>query len=432
MSIKTPEWLGRLAPREEKQRAAAGLTPKKDGWYKSVNGRTRYLFKPMPLRDALDLAGDRVAQIRRADAGDGGELTTAAALPPAALTVEKLMERYVKWLLDRLRTGMPKKLTRRTYDDIVGTLARFIEAVGPQRPAHLVGPDDFSRFARARFTGRATSTRRREIIYIESFFNWAGPGRKSTRLLPAAVDYGPDWIKPADHEIAASAADSDKAYTPEQLRAAFAAVRDKPVLHAAGHLALNGAFGPMDLGTLPEALVDLDRGLILFARGKTSLGRACGLVPETVAAVRAYLKVRSPRCDPTAEGLLFRTPGGLPYVRYKSKGGEGAVDDNGGPVPGREYNGLGHRWRMETGLPLSGLRSTFATLADDYADQRAVDLVMGHRSKQTIRSRHYAKKFKPDRVRALCEHVWRLAFGRTDPTPRTGRPPADPDAPPEV
>lgn len=416
---KLPDWLPKLGPRDEQRRAAAGLTPKRDGWYKSVDGRTRYLFKPMPLADALERLDDRLKEIR-------GQAPVTVKLTPDTLTIEALAELYLAWLLTRHQTGVPKKLARRTYDDNVKTLGAFVEAVGPHRPAHLLGPDDFTRYVEQHFAGIAASSRRRMIIYVEAFLNWAGPGRKRMNLIPH-IDPGPNWVKPTDDEITTAAVDSDKAYTPVEVRAAFDAVVDSPMLIAAAHLALGGAFIPKDLGTLPESVVNLESGEIRFPRGKTGVGRQCYMVPEAVAAVRRYLAVRPAACHPSAAGLLFRSRNGLPYARDE-------VDADAPDAAGSHYNSIGNQWLKVTGLPLSGLRSTFATIADDWPDQRAVDVVMGQKSghaNRSVRSKHYAKKVKPERVRQLCEHVWLHAFAPGPPKPaRRVAPPAPPTANP--
>lgn len=397
--MKRPEWLPPLSARDERLRAAHGLTPKRDGWYKAVDGRTRYICKPCPVPEAAALLPARLDGIRRDDAA------RTVPVHKAALTLEGLADLYVTWLRQRLETGLPKKLSRRTYDDNLETIARFVAAVGPARLAESVGPDDFSRFARARFTGRAASTVRREVIYIEAFANWAAPGSRKAGHLTRPWQYGPDFRKPSEDEISTSAADSDKAYTPKQLRAAFRAVKGNDFLRAAGWVGLCAAMQPKDVALLPEDAVDLGTGLVTFARGKTGVGRMAWLPPAAVVAVRRYLAGRCETCDPDARGLLFRTETGRPY--YRSAKGSAA---------GTRFDYVGMKWSTLTGLPFSGLRSTAATIADDFEDQRAVDVLLGHKSGSTtrkIRSKHYAKKFSPERARRLVEHVVAQSFGRS-------------------
>lgn len=395
--MKLPDWLKPLGKRDETARANAGLTPKKDGWYKWVAGKVRYICKPCPVAEVVGKLDARVAAIM-ADV-EGRTVPVAVA----GLTLEALAELYVAWLKQRLTTGLPKKLARRTYDDILQTLDLFVDIVGPNRLAETIGPDDFSKFSAARFVGKAPSTIRREIIYIEAFANWAAPGSRKAGHLQRPWRFGADFRKPSDDEIATSAADSDKAYTPKQLRTAFLTVKDRPHLRAAGWLALCAAMQPKDLGLLPEANVDLDKGLVTFARGKTAVGRMAWLPPCAVVAVRKYVATRPTGHGP-AKGLLFVTSNGQPYYR-----------DAEGDEPGGRYDSLGNQWSKVTGLPISGLRSTFATIADDDADQRAVDVIMGHKAghfARKVRSKHYAKRFDPDRVKRVVSRVVVLAFGR--------------------
>jgi integrase len=407
MPLKNPPaWLGRLTAKEEHQRKAAGITPYSDGWYKSIGGATRYLFKPMPLADALALLPGRLAELR----GTAPQTIRVAA---SSLTLEALVEMYLAWLLVRVQTGMPKKLVRRTYDDNVKVLNSFVDVTGPTRLAATLGPSDFSGYVAARLAGRAKSTVRREMIYVDAFLKWAGPGRKGMNLIPVP-DVGPDWQKPSEDEITTAAADSDKAYTVAQVQMAFAAVNRLPMLWAAAHLGLNCAFIPRDVALLPESAVNLETATITFPRGKTGVGRLCWLVPNTVQALKEYLAVRPAKCNPSAQGLFFRSKFGLPYARHipnAEKPGDSGID----------YNSLTGQWGKHVGLPFSGLRSTFATWADGMADQRAVDLIMGHRNKGTVRTKHYAKRFDPARARAVAEAVWLAAFGGADAVCGPGR-----------
>src|SRR5690606_9583741 len=111
------------------------------------------------------------------------------------------------------------------------------------------------------FAGKALSSRRREIQYIDRLFNWAGPGRRSMNLIGYAVR-GPDWVKPSEAELAAAGADADKAYTHQQLRDTFNRIRHDPLLNACGHLGFGSAFSPIDCASLRVDQVDLDNGLI--------------------------------------------------------------------------------------------------------------------------------------------------------------------------
>jgi integrase len=406
--LKRPAWLDALGPRDEKLRAAHGLTPKKDGWYKSIGGKPRYVCGPRTVGEAVD------ALNLKFPAAADGRRSLAAGLG-SAHTLEGLVDLFLAAMLTRVTTGHPKKLERRTYDDFCATLGGFVDAVGGHVDPALIGPGEFGAYAK-RIAHLAVTSRRRRMIYVDRLFNWAGPGKRSMNLIPL-LHRGPDWIKPSDDDMRRAVAETDKAYTPAQVIATAEKVRGKPFLNAAFHLGLNCGFIPKDVGTLPERFVDLDAGLITFPRGKTGVERLCVLVPETVAALREYLAHRAKlnSCRPEAKGLLFRTREGMPYARHfmHSSGDE--------TVPGHNDNLLTAQWREAVGLPFSGLRSTFATIADDWHDSRAVDVVLGHkvdREGRGIRRRHYAKRFNPDRVRLLIAWLWPHAFGRASPVDR--------------
>jgi hypothetical protein len=78
-------------------------------------------------------------------------------------------------------------------------------------------------------------------------------------------------------------------------------------------LGVNAGFGNADCRRLPLSAVNLDAGIVDFARPKTGIPRRCALWPETVAAIRAALAKRpAPKAEADA-GLVFVTKygGGL-------------------------------------------------------------------------------------------------------------------------
>lgn len=400
-------WLKTLNVGDEKKRSAAGIVAKRDGWYKTVAGKTRYIAKPMLLSDVLAVLPARLKAIR--DKNPSQPRTYARLVEE--IRVENLVENFLAAQLKRVGLGH-RGLKRRTYDDYVRTLSRFAEVVGRSRIAAGLGPADFSRFM-ATINARSKSTIRREVQYVDRLFNWAGPSEHGMGWLPL-IKRGPDWHKPTANEFRTSNYDTDKSSDSAQVCAVFDKVKDHPTLNAWAHLALNCAFIPKDIAELPEdqKVVDLDRAEIRFPRGKTGIARICPLMPETVKAIRAYLAFRGrSKVEPDgSDGLLFRTRQGKPYYCVY-------IDKDNPDDAGFENNYVSRYWSKQVKLPLSGLRSTFATIADDWPDERAIDMVMGHKTGRTgrhIRQSHYAKKFKPERARALVEHVWKIAFADAD------------------
>jgi integrase len=382
-----PAWLGKLTQRDEARRRGAGLYPAKDGWYKTIQLKKRYIAKPMPLGDALAILPTRIAEI------EGHVEERPARLAAGSTTIDQLAEMFIAHLWQRHTTGMPKKLARRTYDDYCDTLSRFVECAGPDAMAITAGPDWFTRFARA-ISRKAATSRRRDIIYITAFFNWAGPGRHALNFYRTPVNFGPDLVKPDESEIRTKLAESSTQYSPEQYLAALMAVRECPLLFAAGLLGLNCAFYASDISLLPASDLDLEKGLHWFPRPKTKIKRKAVLMPETIWAIRRYLETR----PPLAEGVdrVFVREDGRPFNVRRNSGPDGH---------GSHGDSLGAYWSGITGLPFKGLRTTFATAADGFVDQQAVDLIMGHAAK-SIRAKHYVKQFAPQRLAACIEHVW--------------------------
>lgn len=386
------KWPAKLSRKEERLRAAAGICAKRDGWYKSIDGKTKYLFRPMPLAKALAMLDSRIENIR-----SGGVRT----VHPGQITLKRLIEMFLASMWGRVKAGT---MRRRTYDDYVNALGRFEEVTGGHRLAGEIGQVHFSQYHKT-IDRRAVSSIRREIQYIDRLFNWAGPGKRSRNLIPFAIR-GPEWVKPSDEQLSAAAAEADKSYSFEQLRAAFAAVADDPLLLAAAHLGFGSGFIPADIARLPLDRPDLDNGIIIFPRGKTGVSRICTLIPAGVEAMRNYLAYRAKFRNMVVSdtGLFFVTIYGNAISQYQGE------DE----LAGREINWITKRWRAKVGLPFTGLRTTFADLVDDWPDQRAIDMVLGHKAGKMgkhIRTKHYAHRFSPERVRRLVEHAYELAFG---------------------
>jgi hypothetical protein len=161
-------WPPKLSAKDERRRAAFGLTPKRDGWYKSISGKTRYVCKRISLDDAIAILPARIAAAK-----DGGP----PLIRPAEITLKALVEMFTARMWIRVTKAIPKGMARRTYDDYVNVLSRFCEVIGNNRSAASIGEADFTLYA-ATFAGKAISTRRREIQYIDRLFNWAGPGKR--------------------------------------------------------------------------------------------------------------------------------------------------------------------------------------------------------------------------------------------------------------
>lgn len=76
-------------------------------------------------------------------------------------------------------------------------------------------------------------------------------------------------------------------------------------------LGINAGYGPADCGTLQTEQLDLKSGWLRAVRGKTGIGRAALLWPETVQALRDAADAR-PKCDSHTE-LVFLTTHRRPW-----------------------------------------------------------------------------------------------------------------------
>ena len=131
-------------------------------------------------------------------------------------------------------------------------------------------------------------------------------------------------------------------------------------------LAANGALGNTDLALLPTKALDLEAAWLVYPRSKTAVNRRIPLWPETVKALKAYLKVRPVPKDPADAGLLFISPRGLNFVgKFKGYRVTAAFDRLAkfAGVEGRQFYDL---------------RRTFQTMGEGVRDLSAVQAIMGH------------------------------------------------------
>jgi integrase len=163
-------------------------------------------------------------------------------------------------------------------------------------------------------------------------------------------------------------------------------------------LGVNAALGPADIGAIPESAVDLDAGILDFARPKTGIARRAILWPETIAAIRAWLAVRPEPKHEAATGRLFVTRFGQPWGQNFNS-----------PVT-NEFTKLLRRTRlMHVGRNFYSLRHTFRTVADETLDFPACNLTMGHTD--NTMGGHYRARIDDSRLARVASHVRTWLFG---------------------
>lgn len=316
-------------------------------------------------------------------------------------TVEYILTR---WLIDCRGDSHAGRMSLSAYRQYKLSARRIREAIG-----HLctddVSPDVVrelhERFARrhgADFARRGVGHLRACCRHADDM-GWCRPVRLGHRQLAKLTRRPPARMK-------------WKLYTPEQVRMILAACdrvivaqRRKPSfaavwvqLRAMILLALNGGYGATELSRLPREIIDLDAGMIDYARGKTGKQHVVPLWPETIAALRPVLSQRP------GDDLLFRTREGKLWAAIEEQtGADGKVRQNVRDNVRERFNQL----TADIGLRIRGqsfykLRHLFATIADRSKDRNALSVLMGH---ALPGARGHYIEVGVDRLREVVESV---------------------------
>jgi integrase len=161
-------------------------------------------------------------------------------------------------------------------------------------------------------------------------------------------------------------------------------------------LALNCAFYPVDVRTVPKSAIDLEAGTLVFERAKTKTARVAVLWSRTIDALRAYQ-----RAEPHDSESVFITQYGSAYTE---KGLNTA-----------------YRWlRDEAGVPdgieFAHIRDgAYSAAIEGGADVLHAQILAGHK---TGVQDHYIKR-NPRMVTDACGAIERAYFGNDRGPQRT-------------
>ena len=241
-------------------------------------------------------------------------------------------------------------------------------------------------------------------------------------LIDRPVRFGKELKRPEQRLIRRSRAKAGRRhFFAGEIRAIVE--NSKPMMRAMILLGINCGLGNKDVAYLPAASVDLERGWLDYPRGKTGVERRCPLWPETVAAIRAsnalVAKGRVKR-DSSADGLLFVTRAGLPFVREEyspTKKGKPSVvlHDAIKTAIQRQTKKAGISLK---GLGFYGLRRSFETIGSETGNQVAVDHVMGHAPRAADMGAVYRQHVAESALRQVTDHVHDWLFGKAPIEPR--------------
>lgn len=351
-------------PNANRGESKFGLTCAKDGWYRRVDGVTRYIAG---FRKAPTAADADAVFVRRYPEWTGKkELRTD-------ITLGYLADAFVDW-----KRGTVELKTLRDYSQIA---LKFVRFIGKGSRLDEITPEEFTAFAKT-FASQSIYRREKHVVCIRTMFNFAiGQGWIQS------INYGPAFIQPKMREKRINAVTRPRRfYEAGEIRTLLDGA--DPQLKAAIYLGINGGLGNKDVAQIRREMIEGD--MLIHNRVKNGAQRTVALWLETVKALKSL--------TPNESGLLFHTSWGTPLV----------TDD-------RDTLADWFRERCEAAgvrcLGFYSLRRTFRTVADSLPDRRAVDVVMGH--VQNDIASIYVQHIDPNRLREVTKHVrlWLLSPG---------------------
>jgi integrase len=312
---------------------------------------------------------------------------------PEGVTVKDLANAFLNHKQARLES---KELAPRTFADYHAMADLVVKHFGKTRSALNLGPDDFTKLRNALAKKWGPVRLGREIQRIRSLFLHA----YDQGLIDKPIRYGKAFKGPSKRtERLHKAKQGPNLFTLEEIHILLNAAR--PSLRAMILLGINCGFGNADVGNLPLAALDLERGWVDYPRPKTGVARRCPLWPETIAALRDALATR-PEPRPEYAGLVFITRYGASYAK----------DSCDNPVSYETRSLLRRKCKInrQRRLGFYTLRHTFRTVADESRDQPAVDHIMGHESPHM--SSVYRERISDERLQAVTDYVRTWLYGK--------------------
>jgi integrase len=326
-------------------------------------------------------------------------------------TLRQLCNDFLRSKEDKLNAD---DLSPRTFRDYYKTCAGLVEHFGKERRVDDLRPDDFRKF-RAKLAERfGVVSLKNEINRVCIVFNYA----HDNGLIDRPVNYGQSFDRPSAKALRRDRnAAGPKLFERDEVLRILATADVQ--LKAMALLGVNCGFGNTDVANLPQSAVDLEGGWTTYPRPKTEIPRRVPLWAETVAALKAALAARPSPADASAQGLVFLTRQGRPWVRVKPKAkaagtgqAAGAPEQEAGPEASVPIDAISGQFRKllkklgingRRGLGFYTMRHCFETQAGESKDQVAVDAIMGHVDNSM--AANYRHRISDERLRAVVEVV---------------------------
>jgi integrase len=316
-------------------------------WAKTIKGKHYYFGaweNPQAAEAKFDRERDDLYAGRTPSNGEG-------------LTLTKLVNHF---LTNKQRMVDSGELGQDSFADYHRNCAKVLKVLGKNTHVENLRPTDFEKL-RANFAKtHGPKTLEGDITCSRVLFNFADS------TFDIRVRYGDSFNKPSRTVLRKHRNEQ----APKMLEAAELQKiirKSSPQLRAMIYLGLNCGLGNKDCATLRLSHIDLTKKWLSFPRPKTGIQRRCPLWTETVAALKASIKVR-PKPKSESDRVFITKPGNT----WDPK----SVGDN--PI-GKEFTKVLKELKLHrAGLGFYTLRRVFQTIGDRALDKDAVRSIMGH------------------------------------------------------
>jgi len=328
------------------------------------------------------------------------------------LTVADLANRFLAAKDERRELG---ELSPGAFVGYHRDCERFVNFLGRDRAVLSISRQDLADLRRHLAKGVNAVTLSNRIGAVRSILKYA----YEEELIDRPVRFGSELKRPEQRLIRRCRAQAGrKHFFAAEIRGMLE--HAKPAAKAMILLGINCGLGNKDVANLPASCVDLERGWLDYARGKTGVERRCPLWPETVAAIKAHsaaeAKARTKsgikRTEAAAE-LLFATREGLPCVR------ENYLPDKAGKPAIVLHDALKsnvQRLMAKAGISIRnlgfyGLRNSLETIGAETGNQVAVNHIMGHAPPASDMAAIYRRHVAEKALREVTGYVHCWLFG---------------------
>ncbi len=389
-------------------------------WYKVIGQRRHYFGR-------LD-APDRALLLYRWEAPYLHQGLTPPPMPEewsgddadrptnAHVTLRDLVNRWLTRQYERTKAG---KLADSTFDSYQSIVGHMLGVLGKLAPVTGLRPADFTRLADRIKAKYGPTTASKHVTVCRMVFKWA----YENEVIDTPPRFGDEFrIASKAEKRVARWVRGRQVYTADEVRRLIDAADVH--LHAMILLGINGGYTQKEVAHLRLDEIDLEAGQIDHLRPKTKERRTVPLWKETIEAIQASIEHRpTPKVD-EAEGLLFITRTGKPWVRESlvtvtdKKTGRERKRLSRTDAVNLQFRKLLRRLNIDLVDSAFGkLRATHRTVADGAGDVNAARRIVGHEAGEDDPNagavdEHYVRTIDPARLRKVSDHVRKWLYTR--------------------